>query len=433
MAEIPYWRQLMSLDPGLGSPGQIMPGQMTPGPTVPGQITPGQIEQSELFTGPDFVPLRNTVLPPFQTPADGGGGGRGGAPPPFRVFPPSDGGLPVAPLDPREQISQEGADVDVQDAVAQWEKDLQDQGGGSALGAGDDRFGWAPSILGGRVIGGGASLLAGPIGTAGGYMAGKHWDKVRDQNLAAKNEIREVYGLDTVEKGKGRDIDNAQESLQGVMDEIMNTYGIRESDARELVSAGGASDPNASRNLAGAMGFGVQGDLITPDRPISGGYTPQTTPADRAGTAFAQAPDLTPGGTTALDNSRAAIEVALQAAGGVPSDMPPAFDNSRAAIEGALQMAMVHGQGRGGPPLQNTVLPPVDVPPGGWSPTSAGTPGAGSPLPDMGGLNQEFALQQALDLAPGLDPGLGIPTPTGRDYSITPGGGFFDNQPWDIY
>jgi hypothetical protein len=94
---------------------------------------------------------------------------------------------------------------------------------------------------------------------------------------------------------------------------------------------------------------------------------------------------------------------------------------------------MVHGQGSRGTQYQDIELPPPDMPSGGWSPTSAGTPGAGSPLPDMGGLNQEFALQQALDLMPGLDPGLGIPTPTGRDYSITPGGGFYDTQPWDLY
>jgi hypothetical protein len=419
MAEIPYWRQLMNLPVGGRDPRRGLPGE----------IEPGQIEQSELFTGPDFVPLQNTVLPPFQTPADGGGGGEL---PPFRVFPPSDGGLPVAPLDPREQISQEGADFDVQDAVAQWEDDQRNQveslSGGfrNTLPRGASMAG---GLLGGPLVGAGMSFLR---------------DRGLEQNRLYGNELRGMVKLDEVGQpnlwgrfGFGDDprLSGYDENFRAIEDEMIDRYATgpgrgtiagADTTARQPfhvnpnelgadIAAGevwqaGPARAAARTELAGAtfndpragIASNIGGTFANPYVSYNNTGTPGAAPIGY------EPPDLAPGGTTALDNSRA-------------------------AIEGALQMAMVHSQGSLGTQYQDIELPPSDMPSGGWSPTSAGTPGAGSPLPDMGGLNQEFALQQALDLMPGLDPGLGIPTPTGRDYSITPGGGFYDTQPWDLY
>jgi hypothetical protein len=314
MAEVPLWRQLLSRpieQQERGSPG------------------PNTVRQAPFF-GPDFVSLPDTELPAFNTPVAGPGdpdGGGGRDLPPFTVFPPRDGELPPVPLDPREQISQEGADFDVPEYYFD-----DDESGATSGGFRSTLPRWA-SMVGG--------LVGGPLVGAG--LAGLREVGLEGNRLYG-NDIRGMVGLEEVEKpgfwdrfGFGDDprLSGYDENFRAIEDEMIDRR--RDETERMImenpgttfsgIGLGGRGNEDAARHaarteLAGAtfndpragIASNIGGTFANPYVSYNNTGTPGAAPIGY------RAPDLTPGATDAVAETDNAIQGALDMIMGLGGD-----------------------------------------------------------------------------------------------------------------
>jgi hypothetical protein len=309
---------------------------------------------------------------------------------------------PPAPTAPNNGVDPFAPDFDIQDAVAQWEADQL------AMGGYDSGF-----RTPGSTLPPGVATALGLVFPGVGALAALGNDRALENNRMALNQLNAYYGTGADQTDKepwwirmmpgfltGREETRPRgpagvygQIQKGILDMPSAVAGYEKGEVtghpdivqRGTVGTAGTAQQQLDAFMASSRGTLPEGYPSAPSTGLEGAGTQMSIEEMRE-----ELQRTAPGQRMAVDPQLQAGERQTQAAasraqiGAQAPDLTTSLsqggrDTSRAAIEGALQMAMVHGQGRRGPPLQNMVLPPSVTPAGGWSPTSAGTVGAGSP------------------------------------------------------